>query len=219
MTVCPPSTQPISMGEGRQRDSSASQRAAVCLHPPRAPVALILHSKSDALVVLPVTWAGRQLPKKVGFTRNRTRTTTKSYPFPLPKKQPEATGNDSGSFRCAEKKEGKIRPAGTISREVMRVVTRDDARPVRRPSQGSHACRMPTIGEKQLAPGRIPHLYGAIVASRDDASAIGRPCHCIHGSCMSAVLHEQTARPRVPYLHRVVIAPRGEACAIGRPRH
>ena len=120
MTVCPPSTQAISIGEGRPKDSSARLRTVVCLHPPCTPFVLILHSKLDALVVLPVTRTDRQPPKKVGFTRYRTRPTTRSYPFLPPEKQPKAPGNESGDFRCGWKKGGKIRPVGTISREVMR---------------------------------------------------------------------------------------------------
>jgi len=49
-------------------------------------------------------------PKKVGFTRNRTRPMTKSYPFLLPKTQTKATGDDGWDFRCAEKKGGKSDP-------------------------------------------------------------------------------------------------------------
>ncbi|SRR6266487_3239814 len=68
----------------------------------------------------PSSHASRPPAKKADFTRNRTRPTTKSHPFPLPKTHTKATGDDGGDFRCAEKKKGEIRPAGTISREGMR---------------------------------------------------------------------------------------------------
>ena len=101
--------------ETRQRAN-----APQCVRSLRAPVAQILPSRSDAQVVLPVTQADGQ-PQKA-------RLHEKSYPSNheeqilsrLPKTQPKATGNDGGDFPCEGRKRGKIRPAGTISREVMR---------------------------------------------------------------------------------------------------
>jgi hypothetical protein len=107
-------------GRSEQRDSSTCQCTAVCaLASCSAPVSHILPSRSDAQVALQ---SRKQTGSKhSGFTRNRTRPTRKSHPLLLLKKHPNATGNDGGDCRCAEKKGGKIRPAGTISREGMRI--------------------------------------------------------------------------------------------------
>jgi hypothetical protein len=69
--------------------------------------------------VLPVTQAGCQ-QKKTDFTRNRTHPTMEMTPFPLPKTSPKATGNEVQDLLYEERKGGKIRLVGTISREVMR---------------------------------------------------------------------------------------------------
>jgi len=104
--------------KGWQRDLSACQRATAR--------ALASSSFSPDLSQLvrrvdsPSSHTSRPPAKKADFTRNRTRPTTKSHPFPLPKTHTKATGDDGGDFRCAEKKKGEIRPAGTISREGMR---------------------------------------------------------------------------------------------------
>jgi hypothetical protein len=42
--------------------------------------------------------------KKVGFTRNRTRSTIKSNSYPSPETHTKATGNDARDLPCAEKK-------------------------------------------------------------------------------------------------------------------
>ena len=54
------------------------------------------------------------------FTRNRTRPTIKINPFLWPKTRTKATGEDGWDAPMYGEKRGKIRPAGTISREVMR---------------------------------------------------------------------------------------------------
>src|SRR5262249_48680193 len=101
--------------EFRQR-ANAPQRVG----PLRAPVAQILPSRSDALVVLPVTQADRQ--------PQISRLHEKSYPsnvqvqsFPVAKKAyAQLRGTMVGTSE-GRRKRGKIRLAGTISRDVMRV--------------------------------------------------------------------------------------------------
>ncbi len=96
-------------GRSEQRDSSTCQCTAVCaLASCSAPVSHILPSRSDAQVALQ---SRKQTGSKhSGFTRNRTRPTRKSHPLLLLKKHPNATGNDGGDCRCAEKKGGKSDP-------------------------------------------------------------------------------------------------------------
>src|SRR5579883_2017485 len=62
----------------------------------------------------------RPSPKKVNFTRNRTHPMMMINVLPLPETYTKATGNDVEDYPCEERKEGKIRLVGTISRDGMR---------------------------------------------------------------------------------------------------
>jgi hypothetical protein len=100
--------------ETRQRAN-----APQCVHPLRAPVAQILPSRSDALVVLPVTQADRQ-PQKRSASREivpvqRRRAILSCCQKSIRKQRGTMVGTSD-----ARRKRWKIRPAGTISREVMR---------------------------------------------------------------------------------------------------
>jgi hypothetical protein len=118
--VCPPSEQPdFKQRRAAKRLVSVPTRCSVYT---RFVLLLPRSSQQIRRAGGPSRHAsGPPAPKKVGFTRNRTRPTTKSNPFQLLKKQTKATGNDGGDLRCAEKKGERIRLAGTISREVMRI--------------------------------------------------------------------------------------------------
>ena len=71
------------------------------------------------------TWSHKQATGSKGsFTSNRTHATTKNTPFSLPETDTKATANEVRDLSWAEKKGGKIRPVGTISREVMRAFPR-----------------------------------------------------------------------------------------------
>jgi hypothetical protein len=120
--VCPPSTNQICIGEGWQRVSSACQRAAACT--PASCSCCPDPPQQIRRAGCPASHASRPPTQKDGFTRNRTRPTTKYHPFLLPKKHTETAGNDGWDFQYAEKKGGKIRPAGTISHEGMRTCKR-----------------------------------------------------------------------------------------------
>jgi len=115
----------------------------------------------------PSSHASRPPAKKADFTRNRTRPTTKSHPFPLPKTHTKATGDDGGDFRCAEKKKGEIRPAGTISREGMRYLS------LRFPVS-LHLTRNKSLGAGMHSPW---HVFPPIAPLRE---AVFRALVCSH---------------------------------------
>ena len=75
----------------------------------------------------PSSHTSRPPAKKADFTRNRTRSITKSRTFPVAKNAYESNGRQWWGLPMRGEKRGKIRPAGTISREGMRAhITRQN---------------------------------------------------------------------------------------------
>jgi hypothetical protein len=76
--------------------------------------------------------------EKRGFTSSRTRATTRNTPFPLPETHTNATSHDGQDRSCVERKRGKIRPAGMISRAGMRSTGEAGCHPKSRQDVAAH---------------------------------------------------------------------------------
>ena len=111
----------IDYQKGMGQDKKTKTWTRVCFHE-KKPTYVSSASSRDGRESPLGSHLRQQAPKKVGFTRNRTRATTRSNPFPQPKTHKKTTANDVRGLSCAAKSGEKIRPVGTISRDVMRRV-------------------------------------------------------------------------------------------------
>ena len=120
LPIRPPSKQPgfLPRRGGRATRECANVQRGVCsLRPPVAPDPPQQFRRTES----PSRHASKPpSPKKADFTRNRTHPMMKINLLPLPKKHTKATGNTVRDLPCEERKGGKIRLVGTISRDVMR---------------------------------------------------------------------------------------------------
>jgi hypothetical protein len=121
--VCPPSKQPDFHRRRGGKETRQRTNAPQCVRSLRAPVAQILPSRSDALVVLPVTQADRQ-PQKGRLHEKSYPSNDEEQSFPVAKNAYESNMGRCLGLPMRGEKRGEIRPAGTISREVMRTCLR-----------------------------------------------------------------------------------------------
>jgi len=119
--VCSPFKQPGFRRRRGGKETRQRANAQQCVRSLRTPVAQILPSLADQTRRWPFSHTSRQIAKNTAASREivpiRSR---REGPSPLPEMREKTTGNDGGGLPGEGRNWGKIRPAGTISREGMR---------------------------------------------------------------------------------------------------